>query len=119
MEQIDLQHFDRRFENKPEPVGTGTGYSSMDQKRVEWMKENIGTYQVPSLGYPEIAGLRTHSGKLPVTRQWYRRIASYEMNGLLNMWTPTMNTKMVYWLFYPCVMWGKVFDFFLHNIPLF
>jgi hypothetical protein len=108
MEKIDFNTFDPRFENKPETIGTG--YSPMDQKRVEWMKENVDTYVIPTLGYPEIAGLRTHrGGRLPVTRNWYRRIGSYELNGILNMWTPTMNTKMVYWLFYPFVMWGKNF----------
>merc|ERR1712232_739293 len=102
MDQLDFKSFDKRFENKPEPINDSQGQSDIDVKRVEGLKENIGNYQVPQLTMPELPGLRVHrGGALPVTRNWYRRISSYEMNGLLNVWTPTMNTKVTYWAFYP------------------
>ena len=107
MDQLDFKHFDKRFDNLPQPVNNNNGMSEVDAKRVEWMKHNIRDYQLPVLNIPEIAGLKKHSGRLPVTRNWYRRISSYEMNGLLNIWTPTMNTKMIYWSFWPFLAYGR------------
>ena len=107
MDKLDFKTFDKRFDNLPEPVNNNNGMSDIDCKRVEWMKHNIREYQIPQLAMPEIPGLKTHNGRLPVTRNWYRRIASYELNGLLNVWTPALNIKMTYWSFFPFLAYGR------------
>lgn len=107
MNTLDFKHFDKKFDNVPEKIGEEC--SDIDKQRLDFMRDNIDTYKPVRLSMPEIAGLKKHVGRLPVTRQWYRRSASYELNGLLNVQTPVMNTKMLYWLWWPAVGWGNFF----------
>ena len=117
MDKLEFKVFDKRYENVPEPIGTGA--SEIDEKRFEFIKQNAGVYQPEVLEMPIVPGLRTYKGgRLPVTREWFKGVCSYGLDGNLNVWTTRMNKKLVYWMFFPTLFWGIHFFNFFNNLIL-
>ncbi|EGR34574.1 hypothetical protein IMG5_006600 [Ichthyophthirius multifiliis] len=101
---LDFSHFDKRFENNYEVVAPEFG--DLQQKRAQFIAENAGKYR-PEPFIPEnINGLVKKTGRLPATRNWYRRSSSYERNGFLNYHTPVWNTKFIPWCTFIFLIWG-------------
>lgn len=102
--EIDYAHFDDRFENRP--VKAGPEWSELDQQREQYIRQNALSYK-KEVSIPDIEGLElARAPKVPSTRRWGKPIASFEKNGLFNLWTHNLNVKLKLWLFFPCVVWG-------------
>lgn len=85
--EVDFHKFDPKFTNTYEVVGYEWG--EFHRRRNEWINENRGKW-VPQPAIPTVEGLVPKVGRLPATRNWYRRTSSFERNGFFNIHTPVI-----------------------------
>ena len=103
--EIDYSKFHPNFDNTPQKIGPE--WSKLDDTRDQYIQENALNWKPQDVIPDSISGLdRIKIKKTPSTRNWHRRISSWERNGNFNVWTIKLNTKMKYLLFYPCLLWG-------------
>ncbi len=102
----DYSKFDPKFTNQVEKIAAEWG--ELHEKRAEFIAQNRGSY-IPQPVVPlNIVGLTPRTGRLPSTRNWYRKTISYERNGFMNIHTPVLNTKFIPWTFSILLLWGWV-----------
>ena len=47
-----------------------------------------------------------------MTAKWYKPVTSVERSGFVNITTPKYASRMRFWLFFPCVIWGNIVNVF-------
>ncbi len=103
-QEIDYEKYDEKFDNVPKEVGPE--FTELDLKREEYIKNNALSFK-QDVQVPEIKGLSFTDGKpIPRTFRWFKRITSYEQNGVFKLWTHRLNTKLRYLMFFPFILWG-------------
>lgn len=98
MNTLDFTKPDERYNNIPEKVNHS--WSDMQYKQEAFAKENMGNFKIVPEGVnTEIPNLikNSHPKGLPSTRNWYRRVSTFERNGIFNAQTHIFNTKFGYW----------------------
>ena len=104
MDKLDFSKFNEKFNNIP--VKAGESQSDMDLKRDQFIKENALTYKLEPVVPDHVEGLVPLKGRLPATRNWWTRVTSLERNGMFNIHTHRLNTKLGYYPFYLLILWG-------------
>ena len=104
---VDKHHMDKKFDNSLEVFGHEFG--ELEGKKEQFIKENVGKYQLRPYVPLNIPGLtpRTNA-RIPAMVSWFRTTGSFEKNGFFNIHTPTLNTKLVYLTFFTTIVWGNI-----------
>lgn len=103
---MDTKHIEKTFSNELESVGHEFG--EHQAKKEKFIEENKGKYMIRPYVPKNIKGLtpKVPGSRIPEALGWFRKTGSFERNGFYNIHTPVLNTKLIYWTFFPTVLWG-------------
>ncbi|CAK84224.1 unnamed protein product (macronuclear) [Paramecium tetraurelia] len=99
--------FDPLFTNKYDKVGPEFG--QIQQLKSDFLAANVGKLEVQPEIPQNIEGLVLRSARTqrtPATMAWFRRTTSFERNGIFNIHTPVMNTRILPWVFFIFIAYG-------------